>query len=205
MYRARARQRFQEIVALLQTLGELYTSARVNATLGTAILREMDKTAKELANAGTQEGNTPMQDGASPMDDRTEGDSAGSAVVQQQVEARTVGRSPLPTPSSGPREFVGSALTPRIGADSQHHQQQQDGLAASAHHQQHHHHHHQSVSAVGMPMASAGAIGSAWGSVSDVDLFTHFDPGFDLSAVDAALEANLDMGYPQLWATGWPE
>lgn len=196
MYRARGRQRFQEIVALLQTLGELYTGAKVNAALGTAILREMDKTAKELANAGTQDsGNTPIALASSPRIE--EGETGGASVVpQQQADARTVvGRS---------REFVGSALTPRMGVDQhqQSPQQQADGLMAGAHH-----HHQQAVPSVGMSMAGgAGSIGQAWGSLSDVDLFVHFDPGFDLSAVDAALEANLDMGYPQLWTTsGWPE
>lgn len=55
----------------------------------------------------------------------------------------------------------------------------------------------------------AAVLGSgvppSWGNLSDIDLFVHFDPGFDLSAVDTALEANLDMGYPQTWTMQWPE
>ncbi|PSR80095.1 hypothetical protein BD289DRAFT_374593 [Coniella lustricola] len=51
MYRSRAKDRFREIVGLLQTLGEVYASASFNAELGTAILQELDKTAKGLASS----------------------------------------------------------------------------------------------------------------------------------------------------------
>jgi hypothetical protein len=34
---------------------------------------------------------------------------------------------------------------------------------------------------------------------SELDLFGHFDPEFDLSAVDNALEANLDIALPLMW------
>lgn len=34
------------------------------------------------------------------------------------------------------------------------------------------------------------------GDFLDIDLFGYFNPGFDLNAVDAALEADLDIGFP---------
>jgi len=33
----------------------------------------------------------------------------------------------------------------------------------------------------------------------DVDLFGYFDPNFDLGTINTALEANLDIGIPQIW------
>ena len=37
------------------------------------------------------------------------------------------------------------------------------------------------------------------GTVPDVDVFGHLDPTFDLEAVDAALEGNLDFGASSNW------
>ncbi|KAI1821173.1 hypothetical protein F4861DRAFT_483272 [Xylaria intraflava] len=36
-------------------------------------------------------------------------------------------------------------------------------------------------------------------TIPDLDVFGHFDPGFDLGAVDAALEGNLDFGTSTNW------
>lgn len=205
MYRLRARHRFQEIVALLQSLGELYTSARVNAALGTSILREMDKAAKELATISSTSGNTGGSGKAA---------SAGS-VPSPHSARRESSHTAEPSPAqpsrmlpgrdmNGPREQKSSPAmyqphgghgsnaspatapsftTPRDDTSS--------ALTGS--------------SPATQPQQDMSAFSTNWGEISDIDLFVHFDPGFDLSAVDAALEANLDMGYPQLWAAPWPE
>jgi hypothetical protein len=36
-------------------------------------------------------------------------------------------------------------------------------------------------------------------TMPDLDIFGHFDPGFNLPAIDDALEANLDIGLPPNW------
>jgi hypothetical protein len=41
---------------------------------------------------------------------------------------------------------------------------------------------------------------SFFGVIDEVDVFPHFDPNFDLGAVDDALEANLEIGVPLNWA-----
>jgi hypothetical protein len=45
-------------------------------------------------------------------------------------------------------------------------------------------------------------VGNEWmlfDTVPDLDVFGHFDPTFDLGAVDAALEGNLDFGTSTNW------
>lgn len=214
MYRFRAKQRFREIVGLLQNMGELYTSARVNAGLGLAILREMEKTAKELATGGgggnggggggasapgssskTSSGSTstptrPDSESASSSAQHPSNVSAGDSHLREEqhppASRPSHGSSQAPsimTPAFTPREVA----TPASMGSSSTMQQQ-----AAANHPQ-------------PAVNSIPAFTASWGDVSDIDLFVHFDPGFDLGAVDAALEANLDMGYPQLWTTPWPQ
>lgn len=49
-------------------------------------------------------------------------------------------------------------------------------------------------------MANASMESSVFDQLDvDVDLFGFFDPSFNLGAIDTALEANLNMGYPQVW------
>ncbi|KAI1189466.1 hypothetical protein F5B17DRAFT_199017 [Nemania serpens] len=52
------------------------------------------------------------------------------------------------------------------------------------------------------PSQSVPEAGSEWMSldaIPDLDLFGHFDPTFDLGAVDAALEGNFDFGTSMNW------
>lgn len=52
------------------------------------------------------------------------------------------------------------------------------------------------------PAQSVTEAGSEWmllDAVPDLDLFGHFDPTFDLGAVDAALEGNFDFGTSMNW------
>lgn len=203
MYRMRGKTRFREIVALLKTWGEVYTCARVNAGLGEAILREMDKTAKELA--GLSAAGTTMGGAApNPREVRPVGCDKASAevflesrknlLVRREDEQRQGAASIIPIPgslrpgeaSSLPITPISAAqhtgtpvLSPLVSAGITAGEQQVYGLAA-------------------LPSESLGDI-------LDIDLFGHFDPGFDLNAVDAALEANLDMGFPQMWTTQWPD
>lgn len=207
LYRLRGKMRFKEVVALLKKLGETFTCARVNAGLGEAILQEMDKTAKELVNsgaavAGTTNGTTPSPTDPRPASRRalpaevTLGSKRNVYVreaVRQQpgsvaATPRSIqaGQSPLqqlPTPilQQGPGRPSPAPLatTPSQGAVVA--QQQQEGTSQS------------------LPPTALGP-----GEMLDVDIFGHFDPGFDLNSVDAALSANLDMGFPQVWTTPWP-
>ncbi|KAH8166841.1 hypothetical protein CIB48_g1416 [Xylaria polymorpha] len=48
-------------------------------------------------------------------------------------------------------------------------------------------------------VAEASSEWSLFNAVPDLDLFGHFDPTFDLGAVDAALEGNFDFGTSTNW------
>lgn len=206
MYRMRGKLRFKEVVALLKTLGEVYTCARVNAGLGEAILREMDKTAKELANssgAAAAASGTALNPHEATRPAIRKRVSAGMAVERranasvgvgrggkQQQDNASVTPSPrlshpdethlhMPPASTAQQANTQHAFPPPISGEAITGQQQIDGLGA-------------------LPSPS-------FGDILSIDLFGHFDPGFDLNAVDAALEANLDMGFPQMWTAQWPE
>lgn len=186
-------------MTLLQRVGSIYTSARVNAALGVAILREMDKTAKQLVtsnNAGTPGPKVEASTAARPvsthedtterqvmMRDRFSEVDSGKASQQQQSASAGMQRliSPVVTEGGSSTPFASRGdNTPSSNAAME-----LDRMSQHA--------------------AAIGNVPPAWGDLSDIDLFVHFDPGFDLSAVDTALEANLDMGYPQTWTMQWPE
>lgn len=148
MYRIRARTVFKDIVSLLKRLGEVYTTARVNASLGESILKEMEKTANSLTApvdvVPTRSFSIPGQDGGQVMGEPiriTDGNIAAAGGL-----------------------FDGSS--------------QGDGSQ--------------------MPLDPA-----LLDNMDEIDLFGYFDRGFNLGAVDAALEANLDMGFPQNWTSQW--
>ncbi|KAG6354790.1 hypothetical protein INS49_003871 [Diaporthe citri] len=216
LYRLRGKTRFKEVVALLRKLGDSFTCARVNAGLGEAILQEMDKTAKGLVSSGaaaaaaaanatattTTTPSTPT-DAQRPVSSRralpaevtlgsrrnvyvreADRQQAGSSVAATPRPI-TAGQSPLqqlPTPNlqqGGPGRPSPARRWPRPGPGAVVAQQQQPGT-------------------------SQALPATALGDMLDVDIFGHFDPGFDLNTVDAALSANLDMGFPQMWTTPWP-
>ncbi|KAI7777794.1 hypothetical protein LA080_003071 [Diaporthe eres] len=204
LYRLRGKTRFKEVVALLRKLGDTFTCARVNAGLGEAILQEMDKTAKGLVSSGaavvaaSANGATPSPTDARPASRRAlpaevtlgnkrnvyvrEADRqqpGSAAATPRSIQA---GQSPLqqlPTPNlqqgQGRPSPAPLATTPGPGA-----------VVAQ------------------QPGTSQPLPATALGDMLDVDIFGHFDPGFDLNTVDAALSANLDMGFPQMWTTPWP-
>lgn len=206
MYRMRGKVRFKEVVALLKTLGEVYTCARVNTGLGEAILREMDKTAKELASssgaASAASGSVLNPHGATRPTSRKR-TSAGMAIEGEpnaasvrrgeKPQQETTGIAPSPSlsrPGETPLHMPPVSNAQQAGTqpvfplrpvpdEAATGQQQLDGLGA-------------------LPSPS-------FGDMLNIDLFGHFDPGFDLNAVDTALEANLDMGFPQMWTAQWPE
>lgn len=211
LYRLRGKTRFKEVVALLRKLADTFTCARVNAGLGEAILQEMDKTAKGLVNSGVAAAAAASSAGSgttpSPTDTRPASRRALPAEVtlgnkrnvyvretdrQQQPGSTAVtprpiqaGQSPLqqlPTPNlqqgqGRPSPAPLSATTPGQGT---------------------------AVVVAQTPGTSQALPATALGDMLDVDIFGHFDPGFDLNTVDAALSANLDMGFPQMWTTPWP-
>ncbi|KAL1851970.1 hypothetical protein Daus18300_012393 [Diaporthe australafricana] len=202
LYRLRGKIRFKEVVAILKKLGEIFTCARVNAGLGEAILQEMDKTAKELVSSGAAvaaNGATPSPTEARPASRRAlpaevtlgskrnfyvrESDRQQPGSVVATPRSTQAGESPLqqlPTPTlqqaRGRPSPAPLNTAPNEGG----------------------------VGTPQQPGASQALPGTAVGDMLDVDLFGHFDPGFDLNSVDAALSANLDMGFPQMWTTPWP-
>ncbi|KAJ4409173.1 hypothetical protein N0V82_009552 [Gnomoniopsis sp. IMI 355080] len=199
MYRLRARNRFEEIVTLLQRVGSIYTSARVNAALGVAILREMDKTAKQLVtsnNAGTPGPKVEASTAARPLSTPHEDTPERQVVIRDGPSEVGQGKAPQQqSAGAGVQRLVspvvteGGSLTPFASRG--------DNTPSSDAAME--------LDRMSQHAAAIGNVPPAWGDLSDIDLFVHFDPGFDLSAVDTALEANLDMGYPQTWTMQWPE
>lgn len=227
LYRLRGKTRFREVVGLLRALSGTFTCARVNAGLGEAILQEMDRTAKGLASSGGAATAGP----ASAAHANANANASGTA--PSPTDVRPSGRRALPAEVTlGSRRNVyvreadrhrqgstaaAAAVTPRPIQPGQsplqqlptpalqQPQQQGPGTGSSS-----------SPAPLGVPAAAAtpgqaaGAVAqqqlpaTALGDMLDVDIFGHFDPGFDLNTVDAALSANLDMGFPQMWSTPWP-
>ncbi|KAI3392167.1 hypothetical protein diail_6115 [Diaporthe ilicicola] len=207
LYRLRGKIRFKEVVAILKKLGDIFTCARVNAGLGEAILQEMDKTAKELVSSGAAAAAangaaaTPSPTtGARPASRRalpaevtlgskrnvfvreTDRQQPGGFVATPR-STQTTGESPsqqLPTPTlqQAPGRPSPAALNTAPS----------EGVVATPQ----------------LPGTSQALPATAVGDMLDVDIFGHFDPGFDLNSADAALSANLDMGFPQMWTTPWP-
>lgn len=225
LYRLRGKTRFREVVGLLRALSGTFTCARVNAGLGEAILQEMDRTAKGLASSGGA-----AAAGAAPA---SNANPNASRTAPSPTDARPAGRRALPAEVTlGSRRNVyvretdrqrqGSAtaaVTPRpiqpgqsplqqLPTPNFQHQQQGPGTGSSSS--------PAPLSAAATPSQTAMVAqqqpggttqplpATALGDMLDVDIFGHFDPGFDLNTVDAALSANLDMGFPQMWTTPWP-
>lgn len=214
LYRLRGKIRFKEVVALLKKLGDTFTCARVNAGLGEAILQEMDKTAKGLVSSGAAAAAAATANGTvqSPTEPRPASRRAlpaevtlaskrnvyvreadrqqpGSVAATPRSASAQAGQSPLqqlPTPNLQQQGGPGGrpSPAPMTAATGQ------GGAVVAAQQQQ--------------PGTSQPLPATALGDMLDVDIFGHFDPGFDLNTVDAALSANLDMGFPQMWTTPWP-
>ncbi|KKY30288.1 putative fungal specific transcription factor [Diaporthe ampelina] len=210
LYRLRGKVRFKEIVGMLKKLGETFTCARVNAGLGEAILQEMDKTAKGLVSSG-----------AAAAAAAAAATAAANSTTPSPTDARPASRKALPAEVTlgskrnvyvreAERQRHGSAAaTPRPIQAGQSPLQQlptpnlQPGpgrpppapLAAAP---------GQGAVVAQQPGTTQPLPATALGDMLDVDIFGHFDPGFDLSTADAALSANLDMGFPQMWTTPWP-
>lgn len=186
MYRLRGKNRFNDVVGLLQKLGEVYTSARVNASLGVSILRELDKTVKEFASSSMPTpGDTSYMAGAS-----TPAWHAGiaKAAMDKQTTPTRTGRSEaiVNTRESAmsnitQQAYAGHTLSlPLDVSEVTNDTSQQRSL---------------------VPHPAGSSL--SWAQLEDVDLFGHFDPAYDLNAVEVALEANLDMGFPQTWTMPW--
>lgn len=241
MYRLRGKNRFKDVVALLQRLGEVYTSARVNASLGISILRELDKTVKEFASSG---GGGSVSVGGSML---TPGETTHSVPVgsmartaasvdgdvmmttsprrqqqqqQQQLMRQSEGEFGVVVgdarQESRPTTAVGTLGVTQGGGVAGYLAGQ--GSHAEAHLQQPNSSSGQTMvddaytsqqpnrlGPVFHPAAvePATTASPSWAQMEDIDLFGHFDPAYDLNAVEAALEANLDMGCPQNWTIPW--
>lgn len=195
MYRLRGKNRFKDVVGFLQKLGEVYTSARVNASLGVSILRELDKTVKEFASGSmltpgdTTTTTTSIPSGSVTKSVRRSGASRPAA--GNQGVPHIVGRAPAFVGTGNPaadhqdtttQAYTNQITTPQFNTSATVNTPSYQRLMISN---------------------PADPSSSSWAQVEDIDLFGHFDPAYDLNAVEAALEANLDMGFPQTWTMPW--
>ncbi|EHA50174.1 hypothetical protein MCOR27_008555 [Pyricularia oryzae] len=172
MFRNRGRDMFRNIVAELKKLGDYFFSARINAGLGESILREMEKTATSLCREDGENGSSTVP----PI-----------VATASALAALSRNGTPLAAPSGDTRMVDAPSLHAANGGSGI-----GEAVGANGYH-----------AASGAPISSM-TNGSIEPSVFDqldvdVDLFGFFDPSFNLGAVDTALEANLNMGYPQLW------
>lgn len=185
MYRMRGKSVFKEVVDLLEKLGEIYTSARVNASLGTSILRELQKTVNEFAGSSTPPPRETMQ--RSRVDSPAQTPEVSMAVTEHYRLPNHLDNHPSRAEGQAPHEatIIPGAYDSPITAPL---------LVANESSTNHH-------------RAAMGNLAEplAWNQMDDIDLFGHFDPSYDLGAVETALEANLDMRFPQAWTMQWPE
>lgn len=203
LYRLRGKTRFKEVVALLRKLGDTFTCARVNAGLGEAILQEMDKTAKGLVSSGATVAASANATTPSPTDPRPASRRALPAEVtlgnKRNVYVREADRQQPGSVAATPRS-IQAGQSPLQQLPTPNLQQVGPGRPSPA----------PLATTPGpgvvaqQPGTSQALPATALGDMLDVDIFGHFDPGFDLNTVDAALSANLDMGFPQMWTTPWP-
>ena len=218
LYRLRGKTRFKEVVALLKKLGETFTCARVNAGLGEAILQEMDKTAKGLVSSGAAaaaaaaqaassnsgSATTPSPTDVRPASSRRALPPEVTLVNKRNIYVREADRQQQPhgSPAAVTPRPIQAGQSPLQQLPTPNLQQTQGrpspvplnttvpGQGSAVVAQQ--------------PGTSQALPATALADMLDVDIFGHFDPGFDLNTVDAALSANLDMGFPQMWTTPWP-
>ncbi|KAK7728311.1 hypothetical protein SLS63_006759 [Diaporthe eres] len=207
LYRLRGKTRFKEVVALLRKLGDTFTCARVNAGLGEAILQEMDKTAKGLVSSGaaaavaaSANGATPSPTDARPASSRRALPAEVTLGSRRNVYVREADRQQPGSAAATPRS-IQAGQSPLQQLPTPNLQQGGPGRPSPA----------PLVTTPGpgavvaqQPGTSQALPATALGDMLDVDIFGHFDPGFDLNTIDAALSANLDMGFPQMWTTPWP-
>lgn len=222
IFRTRARACFKDVVELLKSMSDVFLSVRVNAALGESILTQMEKTANTLAreelehtqqNRATTAAATALAVSAVP--------AAPLAVdipnASVSAEASTTIAAPASASSAAGTGLSSSFVAHKSIADSP--------SAATTHSVLHDNIRGEESSAVMGTTAVTQAVsaeGQDFRSVvapiqpptttalfdlsmldslgTDIDLFSNFDPSFDLGAVDTALEANLDMGIPQNWA-----
>lgn len=188
MYRLRGKNRFKDVVGLLQQLGEVYTSARVNASLGVSILRELDKTVNELASSSiptpgdttmTQSSRLPFT-GKPSADKHQQSSQPGRPEVCLEVREATAGSAMQQAYASYASHFPLNSREVANGPTQQR---------------------------LLLPLnpVEPSSTSSLWTRVEDIDLFGHFDPAYNLNAAETALEANLDMGFPQTWTRLWIE
>lgn len=216
LYRLRGKTRFKEVVALLRKLSDTFTCARVNAGLGEAILQEMDKTAKGLVSSGaataagaaaanangstTTTTTTPSPTDARPPSSRRALPAEVTLGNKRNVYVREADRQQPGSVAATPRP-IQAGQSPLQQLPTPNLQQGGPGrpspapLAATP---------GPGAVVAQQPGTSQALPATALGDMLDVDIFGHFDPGFDLNTVDAALSANLDMGFPQMWTTPWP-
>ncbi|TDZ60845.1 hypothetical protein CTRI78_v004611 [Colletotrichum trifolii] len=144
MFRARARSAFKSSSELMKRFGDVFWSARVVASLGERILREMERAATSLAQGAAISGVPPPSSHIDLPNSRVNG-APGSLIMEDA--------------NMSVAEATATADVP--------------------------------------PLNSVDF--SVVDSMPHLDVFGHFDPSFNLPAVDNALEANLDIGLPLNW------
>lgn len=211
MFRTRGKRAFRENTVMLRKLGEAFWTAKALAGMAEKTLKELDKaTASYIEGEMGQNGNSTrngsmsgpvVQNGIPPSS------PGGSSAAAAAAAATLGGMASLGVNSAGPSSTAptmaaatpvdrpGSVLS-GAGAGSVYAQPLHDGgrfghlqQSQQQSQQQHPHPHH----------LQGGYASEMMMDARDIDVFGHLDPTFDIGAVDAVLDGNLDFGTSSNW------
>ncbi|KAJ2892327.1 hypothetical protein MKZ38_009998 [Zalerion maritima] len=174
MYYTRSKGLFATNCGLLRSLGDLFWSAKVLAALGDRVLKEMEKAMSSIAD----QAQGPGQGHGGGGGGEGGGGEGGGGGEWSSGAGRD--RASEFADSGGIQAGVGDTGSGGSGAHGQ-------------------------LSGGGAGVSNASGLMTAnpettfFDSLPDMDLFGHLDPGFNIDAVDAALEANLDLGLQVNW------
>ncbi|KAJ1326124.1 glucose transport transcription regulator RGT1 [Microdochium nivale] len=170
MFRDRGRRAFRENAVMLRSLGDAFWTAKALAGMAEKTLREMDKATASLIEG---ENGVASPSGHPPV-----------SVASLGGTATTTGPA-APMPSGIVGSVGGEGVLGGINIG--------DARTTT----QVHHNNNNNLGGDGNGNGSGSSSGMV--DVRDIDVFGHLDPTFDIGAVDAVLDGNLDFGTSSNW------
>lgn len=173
MFRDRGRRAFRENAVMLRSLGDAFWTAKALAGMAEKTLREMDKATASLIEG---ENGVASPSGHPPVSIANLGGATTTTGSAVQLPSGIVG-------SVGGEGGLGgiSIGDARTAAAQVHHNNNNNNLGG------------------GDGNGNGSGSSSSMVDVRDIDVFGHLDPTFDIGAVDAVLDGNLDFGTSSNW------
>ncbi|KAK3939215.1 hypothetical protein QBC46DRAFT_438400, partial [Diplogelasinospora grovesii] len=181
MFRARGRATFQEILSILNSFGQLWTSARINSGLAKMVLTQLKKAEDHVKSRKGEEPDAPERPGRDHTNDSTSQRSTTESEPWMGDRGRGQGTaSPDNTTlqSISDSSVDAAALTRQTG-------QQPPRITTGA--------------GIAPPLSYGPSVLDD-ASASDFDLFQFCDQDFPLFAFDESFSSNLDPGCTLSWS-----